>query len=1212
MNRNLTLALLLLAFLVAGRTETSAARKVLWSAFTPNGQKFSQELDVNFNSRKLTATVDLASCKDNTTWENILSVGNDIDVWRPATAGKYNLHFYYTKSTKTLRVQYEATHQQLFSTDISGTAGTVEVTLSADGLQINGADYGSAATFGNLLALSSVTVGSTEGNTRSWATYKEVAIDDMTPATADKTFNLGWISNPQKVGDRMEDAHATYIPYRSTAAMKADVNYNKPWLTPLQADYLLLNGEWKFKYVPGTTDGPGNSEFQAADYDDSGWATIRVPLSWEMANYGKPVYTNVGYPFKSDVLGVAKEGFSEYGVTDNNATGFYRRTFSLPQDWDGKRVFLHFDGLYSAAVVWVNGQYAGFTESANTDSEFDITKLILRGDNQLAVRVYRWCDGSYLEGQDMWHLSGIHRDVYLVAKPKVFVADHYITSTLNDEATAGSLNVALTVNNPDATAAAKTLVVTLADADGKTVASKAVDYKARETKRLDVTLASLSGLKPWSAEQPYLYTVIVSQKGSDGKEEMVFSTKYGFRTIKQVGNLIYINNRRVFFKGVNTQDTHPEYGRAIDTETMLRDVTLMKQANVNTVRTSHYPRQPKMYAIFDAFGVYVMDEADVECHYRHDVADNASFQAAMNDRTTRMVKRDRNHPSVIFWSLGNECGGGSNFAQTYDICKQLDSRFVHYEGANNGEQYSDLGSSMYPTVEVVRSRSEGYKGKPYFICEYAHAMGQAVGNLREYWNVIEASSGITGACIWDWVDQALYNPADLVNGIKTKKGFHNWVAGYDFNSPKGVNYGFQGNFLDNGIITPDRAWTSKLTEVKQVYQNVDFMALNGKTLTVKNRNSFTNLNAFDLAYQLLRDGRIVSEGRMPMPSVEPGSTSTISVPYKEGLIKDDAEYLLNVSLCLKQANSWGVRGYDVANEQFTLKERNAKLAAHIVNGGSLEVKNGTVSGKTKDGKLFALSFTNGKLSSWTYDNKAIIAEGPDFNSVRDIDNDRSGSLPGFVTSSSISVISQLRKSGSNAVMTVKGTNSQCSYTINYTVYPDGVLDMNVDFQPTADTRRIGLLMQFAKGFENVEYYARGPWSNYVDRKTGSRLGRYATSVDDMVEEQIHPQTFGDHQDLRQLLLSNTDNGLKLSVTTQGTVAFSLSHFKENDFCATGDTMWSDGIHWYDLTRHDGVYVHFDAAQRGLGNNSCGGDVVLNKYKCPTSGTLNYTLRMSPR
>lgn len=1211
MNRYLKFLLLLMALFTVGYGESTAAKTILWSNYSPNGEKFSQQVSIDFSKQKITATIDLSTCK-NTDFENLLSIGTNISVWQMTSSSDYCLHLYYSTS-QGLRAQYPLSSGNTNFYNGAFSATTVTLELSSNGLYINGTNYANASQISGLLSQKSLFIGSVQGNTRSYATYKEVAIEDNTSTPDETTFSLSWISNPQKFSDRMEEAHATYIPYSSTAAMKADACYDKPWLTPKKSDYLLLNGDWKFKYVAGTTSGPGASEFQAKDYDDSSWSTIRVPLSWEMANYGKPVYTNVGYPFKSGTLGVASEGFTEYGVTDNNSTGFYRRTFTLPDGWDSKRVFLHFDGLYSAAVIWVNGKYVGFTESANTDSEFDLTGYVTTGENQLSVRVYRWCDGSYLEGQDMWHLSGIHRDVYLVAKPKVFVADHYITSTLNDEATAGSMNVALTVNNPDATSATKNIDVTLVDADGKTVASGSTSYNGTSQQTVNVELSSLSGLKPWSAENPYLYTVIVSQKGSDDQEEMAFSTKYGFRTIKQLDNLVYINNKRAFFKGVNTQDTHPEYGRAIDTSTMLRDVELMKQANVNTVRTSHYPRQPKMYAMFDAYGLYVMDEADVECHYKGtSVSSNPNFQTAMNDRTTSMVKRDRNHPSVIFWSLGNECGAGTNFAQTYNICKQLDNRPVHYEGANHGNLYSDLGSNMYPTVSSVQTNSTGLNGKPYFICEYAHAMGQAEGNLQEYWDVIEASTGIIGGCIWDWVDQAIYNPADLVNGTKMKNGFHNWVAGYDYNSPSGVNYGFQGNFLDNGIITPDRAWTAKLTEVKQVYQNVAFTNLSNKTLTVKNKNCFTNLNVYDLVYQLLRDGRVVSEGKVEMPSVEPGATGTVSVPYNNALVTGDAEYLLNVSLCLKTANSWAQKGYDVANAQFSLQDRPSILTSHTADGGSLNVSGTTVSGTTKDGKPFNLNFSSGKLNSWTYNGTSLIAAGPDFNSTRDIDNDRNGSLPGFITSSTISVVNSLQKSGNNAMMTVSGTNSQCDYTIDYTIYPDAVVDMKVTFSPKAATRRLGLAMQFAKGFENVEYYARGPWSNYVDRKTGSRLGRYVTTVDNMIDENIHPQTFGDHQELRELVLTNTSSNVKLGIQTEGNVAFSLSHYNEMDFCGTGDTMWSDGKHWYDLTRYDQVFAHFDAAQRGLGNNSCGGDIILDQYTCPTSGTLIYTLRLTPQ
>lgn len=496
------------------------------------------------------------------------------------------------------------------------------------------------------------------------------------------SFSVSWISNQSKVRDYKEDAHATFIPYASVEQLKADaLHYEQPWQQPdeTKAEYINLNGTWKFKYVAGTSSGPGSSEFQAKDYNDSGWDDIRVPLSWEMANYGKPVYTNTGYPFSNNPPN-ATVGYTDYGVTDHNATGFYRRTINIPATWKDKRVFVHFDGVYSAAVVWVNGKYVGYSQSSNTDAEFDITDFVETGDNQLSVRVYRWCDGSYLEGQDMWHLSGIHRDVFLVATPKVFVSDHYITSSLNSDATSGSMSVKLTVDNRDNTSATKTLQVSLLDCEGNQIATGKETYTGTSTVDKTITLSSLNSLHPWSAEDPYLYTVVVSQKDENGAEEMAFSTKYGFRNITKSGNLININGKRVYFKGVNTQDTHPEYGRAIDMETMMKDLTMMKKANVNTVRTSHYPRQPKMYAMMDALGFYVMDEADVECHGNQSLSSNSSWQTAVNDRITRMVLRDRNHPSVIFWSLGNECGTASTFADARKKTQNLDDRLIHYEG----------------------------------------------------------------------------------------------------------------------------------------------------------------------------------------------------------------------------------------------------------------------------------------------------------------------------------------------------------------------------------------------------------------------------------------------------------------------------------------------------------------------------------------------------
>ena len=1414
------------ALLVLMVTQAFAAETNLLSNYTPNGSSFWEQTTIDFQKQTFKAVLDLSSCQSSTTYENVLSIGNDLqDASGWGGSGVYVIHIFYTKSSNTLQVNcFNGGASNTYREDHTNISGETTIELNSNGLYLNDTKICDASNISNILSLTSIKYGSTQGSTRSWATYKSVSLitkettggtttptttfsvpaygstyyicpagyptrcftvstsnndeeitvtaksdgntgqqwitkqgkystrypwhivnvmsskaldmagnntnvmplqwtsendynggkanvnqewkfdevdatqhtykiyaytqnqtyyltydgtdggklgrtTDSNSATAfgfikvegstgggstggttssdHGSFSVSWISNQNKVGDYKEDAHATFIPYVSVEQMKADAkHYAEPWQQPdeTKAEYINLNGTWKFKYVAGTSYGPGSSEFQATDYNDSGWDDIRVPLSWEMANYGKPVYTNTGYPFENTPP-AATVGYTDYGVTDHNATGFYRRTINIPATWKDKRVFIHFDGVYSAAVVWVNGKYVGYSQSSNTDAEFDITGFVTTGDNQLSVRVYRWCDGSYLEGQDMWHLSGIHRDVYLVATPKVFVSDHYITSSLNNEATSGSMSVKLTVDNRNTVSTTKTLQVSLLDADDNHIATGTQTYSGTSTAEKTVTLSGLSNLRPWSAENPYLYTVVVSQKDENGAEEMAFSTKYGFRNITKSGNLIYINNKRVYFKGVNTQDTHPEYGRAIDMETMMKDLTMMKKANVNTVRTSHYPRQPKMYAMMDALGFYVMDEADVECHGNQSLSSNSSWITAMDDRTKRMVLRDRNHPSVIFWSLGNECGGGSNFYTTYNTCKNLDSRFVHYEGAGSGTNYSDLGSNMYPTVSSVQGNRSGLNGKPYFICEYAHAMGQAVGNLKEYWDQIEGSTGIIGACIWDWVDQSVYDPAKLVNGQKkSDNGFNYWVSGYDYsNNRYNANqpYGFQGNFLNNGIVTPDRTWTGKLSEVKKVYQNVKFsdFSASAKSVNIANKYAFMPISQdnFDIAYRVMKDGRLIEEGTLAsFQTIAAGSSATVTLPINT-TVDNSAEYLVNIELRIKKPTNgaadwttWAEEGYSIADAQFSLSEQNTSngtakgtdgtmgfpvLPSYTSAGGSLSVSGNTVTGTDNNGKAYYIVFnSSGKMTSWTYDGKNLIAEGPDFNSYRKVDNDRNFK-PSFSKSSNLSIKSTLAMSGNNATMSVKGSATGCSYTINYTFYPDGTVDMNVKFSPSGTLARIGLGMQFASGFENVEFYARGPRSNYSDRKTGSYLGRFTTTVDDMVDEMIHPQTFGDHEDMRELILTNKASNVQIGIKAGGRASFSLSHYDETEWCTSGDSMWNTNLHWYDLTRYQQVYAHFDYMQRGLGNNSCGGDSCLSDYMCPSSSwnsNYGYTLRFTPQ
>ena len=1043
-----------------------------------------------------------------------------------------------------------------------------------------------------------------------------------TPGSGDHgSFSYSMVHTPSSYAQYKEDAHATFIPYASTADMEADANYDKPWLTPEKAMTQYLNGTWKFKYLSSGGNAAPSSTYTNNTASTSDWDDIRVPLSWEMAGYDTPVYTNEGYPFTTNTSSWTTTAASASNC-DKTPLGIYRRTFTIPENWQDKRIMVHFDGAYSAIAVYLNGKYVGYSEGANTDAEFDITdflavtdsKVSTTEENNITVACYRWSSGSYLEGQDMWHLGGIHRDVYLVATPKVFVNNHIIwASEMNTAATSATLNVKVSVDNRSKISASKKVNVKLYDKAHNLIGSTAYDYSGSSSvTEQAVTISDLTGLTPWTSENPYLYTVEISQvDGTTNQEEMAFSTKFGFRNITKSGNQILINGKRVFFKGVNTQDAHPLYGRAIDTETMLQDVTLMKQANVNIVRTSHYPRQPKMYAMFDAFGLYCMDEADNECHgLGTSVSSSSSFKNNMVDRVNRMFLRDRNHPSVIFWSLGNECGLGSNFEACKSTISNNDDRKIHCEC---NQSYSDLGSNMYPTVDAVSSNSSGYNSKPYFICEYDHAMGNSLGALKDFQDVIESSTGIIGGCIWDWVDQAIYDPtysAPVIKGtaeestLKNANGFNYWTSGFNYQSSNSNSSCYMGAFEDNGIITPDRKWTSKLTEVKKVFQNVEFSSLSNKTLTIKNKGCFTDLNEFTLVYNVLKNGYLVEQGTATMPSITAGNTGTVTLPYTTTAASGE-ELCVNVGLALKEATLWADKGYEVADEQFVVQSRNSSLASHTADGGSLSVSGSTVSGTTKDGKTFSMTFSNGKLTNWTFNGQTVMSSTPAYSGFFSIDNSRNGSPYCSGSSNSYSVSSSLQKSGNNATITVGGSSDR-SYTIAYTIYPDGVVDMAVNFQSGRSTNyRVGLAMQFGSGFQRVEYYGRGPWANYPDREDGSYLGRFDSNVDDLFEEYTHPQTNGDHQDLRDLTLKSSKCNLKIE--TQGDVSFSMCHYDESKWSAVP---WYTKLNNKDLTRSGNVYAHFDAALSGVGSGSCGPG-TLSKYIPSSSTAYSYTLRFTP-
>lgn len=1000
--------------------------------------------------------------------------------------------------------------------------------------------------------------------------------------------------------ENKEVAHATYTPYPSVEAMMADIEfYQHPWVSTKSQSVMTLNGTWKFHFVKEPSLRP--LDFYKDDFDVAAWDTIPVPSNWEMYGYDRPIYCNVEYPHANTPPFIKarpwyNDGGKNYGI---NPVGSYVRTFQVPEGWNG-RTFIHFGGIYSAALVYLNGKYIGYTQGSNNVAEFDLTEHLRSGDNRLAVQVFRWSDGSYLECQDMFRMSGIFRDVYLYNVPRTSVRDHYITTTDLGEYDAKTtrspkLNVAMVLDNRDRGVVAKQICVSLHSPEGVLLAegSKQVAMMGDSLVRFDVPLAVNGTVELWSAEHPTLYTIQVVQKNEVGAEEMAFSTKYGFREIEIKNSKIYVNGQPVLFKGVNRHDSHPLYGRAVTTQSMLRDVLLMKRNNINTIRTSHYPNAAKMYAMFDYYGLYCMDEADLEDHANQSISAKPSWIPAFVDRIDRMVLRDRNHPSIFSWSLGNEAGNGKNFDDCYKAAKRLDSRPVHYEGTRNGlpyggNTYSDMYSKMYPGMDWM-SRYTSNMDKPMFICEYAHSMGNAIGNLTEYWDAIEESNATSGGCIWDWVDQAIYEPREIKNGT-----YHGRLhTGYDFPGPH------QGNFCSNGIIPATRNESPKLKEVKAAHQFVKFelQQIDSKRNTfmikVRNKYDFTSLDEFDLTWQALVDGEPTSKAkRVSLPAVDSGDSVTIELKLPKvkmaKCMKDGKEVLLNVQLVRRAAETWCEAGHVEAMKQFTLNKK-APLANYAANDAAPKGATELKVDKSDENRIViynnkvraSLDKTTGTLVGLDFGQGELIAEGKGFvyDNHRWIENDRFGQTDAQLASTA-EIKEEVNDNEANFTVVRKG--GICDSELTYQFHASGVVTVDVKLVPhTANLRRAGLVCCLDSSLAKVDYYAYGPWENYNDRKDGCTIGRYSTTVRDMVEEYVKPQSMGNREGLRELKL--TDNkGRGLVIEAEGDCSFSTLRYT--------DAMLMNANHLWQIEETPYVVLHLDAEVRGVGNASCGQDV----------------------
>ena len=1000
-----------------------------------------------------------------------------------------------------------------------------------------------------------------------------------------KTSSTNDWENPKVIGLNKEPGHPTLVPYASLKEMQADAAYAHPWERTASSRYLLLNGKWKFHWTADPDKRP--QAFYKPSFNVGGWEEIDVPSNWEMKGYGTPLYTNVTYPFANNPPFIqASKGYTM--EKEPNPVGSYRRDFTLPASWKGQEVFLHFDGVYSAFYVWVNGKKVGYSQGSNNDAEFNITKYVSSGTNTLAVEVYKWSDGSYLEDQDMFRLAGIHRDVYLMARPKTYLKDFRFTTAFSGDLRSATLGTRAYVSGKGGL-----VKVSLYDEEG-TLVGRAQGSGIEASSAIEVP-----GVHLWSAEKPYLYTVCFELLDASGSVLECTSFKHGFRKVEFKGNKLYINNVLTYLKGTDRHDIHPVYGKAVPVESMVEDILLMKRHNLNAVRTSHYPNDPKMYALYDYYGLYIVDEADQECHGNHSLSNMPYWQDAYVDRAVRMVRRDRLHPSVLFWSLGNESGRGSNIVAERDAVKALDSRPVHYEGQN---EVADIDSQMYPSLEGMEAMDKNGAQKPYFLCEYAHAMGNAIGNLAEYWDYIEnKSERMIGACIWDWVDQAIVKPG---------AGDGKLYFGGSFGDMPNDN-----DFCCNGIVTADRRVTPKLLQVKKVYQYVKIRQSAPGLLELENRYTSLNLNEMVLDFRLLHEGKWIQKGQVDLPDTAPWKSCEVELPLRE--IPLDGDVTLQVSVSLKRPARWAPAGHVVASEEFVLQEPASRLAAvddsqaeplriYREEGRFLCARNSAVSVR--------FDRARGSLSSLCLDGREVFhgVDGPVFNGYRYISNDGvrfviDGKDESVSTWTEV-VTFRTKESPERLQVEISAIayvgSRQVPFTIVYDVHAAGCVDVDARF--TADESfslpRLGLRLMLNPVYENLSWYGRGPMENYQDRKDCAFLGVYENTVSGMDEHYVRAQSMGGRTDTRWIRFAGTD-GSTLSFTAAENFDFSALHYTDEDLYLV---KYGNDL---DKIRRAQVVLNLDCIQNGIGNGSCGPGVIKD-YRIAPGQDYGYRFRIS--
>ena len=982
------------------------------------------------------------------------------------------------------------------------------------------------------------------------------------------------------VGLNKLNPHAYVWPYATAADVQKGAYEESPY-------YMSLNGKWKFHWVKNPDTRP--KDFYKPSFYTGGWADINVPGNWERQGYGTAIYVNETYEFDDKMFNFKKN--PPLVPSEENEVGSYRRTFTIPAGWEGRRVILCCEGVISFYYAWVNGEFLGYNQDSKTPAEWDITDKLKKGENTIALEVYRWSAGAYLECQDMWRLSGIERDVYLYSTPKQYIADYKVTSILEKNTYKdGVFELDVTVEG--AAAGIATIAYELQNEAGKTVLNGSQPVKSRGLSNL-ITFDEkrIPDVEKWSAEHPNLYTLILELKDANGKVTEVTGTKVGFRTSEIKDGRFCINGVPVLVKGVNRHE-HSQLGRTVSKELMEEDIKLMKQYNINTVRNSHYPAHPYWYQLCDRYGLYMIDEANIESHGMGygpaSLAKDSTWLTAHMDRTHRMYERSKNHPAIVIWSLGNESGNGINFERTYDWLKSVEkNRPVQYERAE--ENYNtDIYCRMYRSVDVIKeyvARKDIYR--PFILCEYLHAMGNSCGGMKEYWDVFENEPMAQGGCIWDWVDQS-FREVD-------KDGNWYWTYGGDY-GPKDVPS--FGNFCCNGLVNAVREPHPHLLEVKKIYQNIKSTLVDKKNLTIRVKNwfDFSDLNEYLLHWSVTGDdGTIVAEGSKEV-TCAPHAVVDITLGAVK-LPKTLREAYLNLSWTRVKATPLVTSDWEVAYDQFVLP-----VSKNSWSGKPAKAGNTT----------FVVDEATGALKSLCLDGEELLASPiilSLFRPATDNDNrDQNGAKLwrqaglDHLTQKVVSL-----KEGKNK-MTVKADilnaegkkigNAEFIYALNR----DGSMKVQTTFEPDTSLvksmARLGITFEMKDTYENVTYLGRGEHETYTDRNQSGKIGVYKTTPERMFHYYVVPQSTGNRTDVRWMQLTD-EHGKGCWIEANSLFQFSTVPFS--------DVILEKARHINELKRDGKITIHLDAEQAGVGTATCGPG-VLPSYLVPlTKQTFDFTI-----